>query len=125
MKKNKKHRTIAENKLLEDKVEYEKEENDLSDDELPLQSTKDPKSLKDARKKHLKEKREFQEKNKPKDEKIKIVAQDDHTELLKEHNLVQGEDSDTDADEDTVVNRLTLAKKLLRKKDKHQAIEDS
>jgi len=47
----------------------------------------------------------------------------------KSKNLSNNEadiDSDeTDADEDTIVNRLAIAKKILRKKEKHRLIDES
>mmetsp|Transcript_9650 Transcript_9650/g.21268 ORF Transcript_9650/g.21268 Transcript_9650/m.21268 type:complete len:265 (+) Transcript_9650:1833-2627(+) len=96
----------------------------MSDEDLTLQSTKEMHSLREERKRKLREKREIAEKNKPKDDKkIEIVQQTDYSGLIGNEDDQMSDD--TDADEDTVVNRLTIAKKILRKKDRHQAIEDS
>lgn len=83
--------------------------------------------MREERKRKLKEKREKAEeaeKLKPSDHKIKIVAKQDFTDLHNKFGMNES-DSDTDADEDTIVNRLAIAKKMLRKKDKHQIIDES
>jgi len=92
-----------------------------------LQSTHEPNTPREARKTKLREKREKAESSAPKDDKIQIVTPKNFTELHQKFNLNNNEssDSETDAEDDTVVNRLAIAKKMLRKKDKHQIIDDS
>jgi len=92
-----------------------------------LQSTHEPNTPREARKTKLREKREKAESNVPKDDKIQVVTPKDFSELHQKFNTHNNDssDSETDAEEDTVVNRLAIAKKMLRKKDKHQIVDDS
>jgi len=106
-------------------TEAQKDDHEMSDDELVLQSTHEPNTPREARKIKLREKREKAESAAPKDDKIQVVPSSDFSTLHEKFKLNQEADSDTDADEDTVVNRLAIAKKMLRKKDKHQIVEDS
>lgn len=119
---------LKRNQNVKDNITYkaeDKESDEMSDDEMVIQHTKDQNSGKLIRQRKLKEKREKADAVKPKDDKIQVVAQNDFSELHSKFQVNDDESDDTDAEEDTVVQRLAIAKKILRKKDKHSFIDDS